>query len=104
MNQTVVAPTTNAAPVVTIGANFEGSNPAGNPPDTDGAVGPHHFVEFLNEHYRVYDKSGAVLQESSAQQFWLAAGPYVPFSFDPRVVYDPGSGRWFATAADLIAQ
>jgi hypothetical protein len=104
MNQTVVAPTTNAPPVVTIGANFEGSNPAGNPPDTDGAVGPHHFVEFLNDHYRVYDKSGAVLQEASAQQFWLAAGPYVAGSFDPRVVYDPGSGRWFAVAADLIAQ
>lgn len=104
MPQTVVAPTTDAAPVVTIGANFEGATDNSNPPDTDGAVGPQHFVEFLNAHYRVYDLSGAVLQDISAQQFWLAAGPYVAGSFDPRVMYDPGSGRWFASAADLIAE
>src|ERR1043166_2345641 len=28
------------------------------PPDTDGDVGPNHYVEALNVAYRVYDKSG----------------------------------------------
>lgn len=104
MAATALAPSAEAAPVVTIGANFGVSSDAGNPPDTDGAVGPDDFVEFLNDTYRVYDKSGTVLQESTAQQFWLAAGPYVAGSFDPRVIYDPGSGRWFASAADVVAQ
>jgi hypothetical protein len=62
MNETVVAPTTDAAPVVTIGANFSGPNfhtdpgIAASPPDTDGAVGPNSFVELLNNLYQVYDK------------------------------------------------
>jgi hypothetical protein len=41
MNESVVAPTTDAAPVVTGGANFAGSNIAVSgiyPPDSDGAV------------------------------------------------------------------
>src|SRR5437870_4234558 len=64
MNETVVAPRADAAPVVTIGANFSGpqfhTDPgiAASPPDTDGAVGPNSFVELLNNLYQVYDKSG----------------------------------------------
>ncbi len=106
MNQTVVAPTTDPAPVVTIGANFEGANHttdpgvAVDPPDTDGAVGPNAIVELLNNVYRVYDKSGALLQTSRLQDFWLNAGVTFPgLAFDPRVVYDPASQRWFASSA-----
>ncbi len=87
---------------VTIGANFPGSdmNLAGYyPPDSDGAIGPGGFVEFVNGVYRVYSRSGAVLQQSSQREFWSGAG-LVPDAapFDPRVLYDPGSGRWFAAA------
>ena len=58
MNETVVAPTTAAAPVVTIGANFSGPNfhtdpgIVVTPPDTDGAAGPTSFVELLNNFIR----------------------------------------------------
>jgi hypothetical protein len=105
MNQTAAASMTNAAPLVTVGANFVGSNRAISlgffPPDTDGAVGPDHFVELLNGRYAVYDKSGTVLKQSSLDQFWSSAGVAPQrFSFDPRVLYDPSSGRWFAIAAD----
>ena len=104
MTETVAAGATDAAPLVTVGANFEGSNITISgfvPPDSDGAVGPDHFVELLNGVYRVYDKSGTVLQQSSLDQFWSSAGVTPQqFSFDPRVLYDPSSGRWFATAAD----
>jgi hypothetical protein len=105
MNRTVVAPTTAAAPIVTIGANFEGADQsidlavAFDPPDTDGAVGPNAVVELLNNLYRVYDKSGALLQTSRLQDFWLNAGvTFSGFAFDPRVVYDPASQRWFASS------
>jgi hypothetical protein len=105
MNQTVVAPTRATAPLVTIGANFEGADQsidlgvAFDPPDTDGAAGPNAIVELLNNLYRVYDKSGALLQTSRLQDFWLNAGVTVPgFAFDPRVVFDPASQRWFASS------
>jgi hypothetical protein len=105
MNETVVAPTTNASSVVTIGANFAGSNIGISgfyPPDSDGAVGPGQFVELVNGVYRVYDKSGTVLQQSSLDQFWSSAGATPPFySTDPRILFDPESQRWFAAALDF---
>src|SRR3954468_13720805 len=88
--------------VVMIGANFEGANQgiAGGviPPDTDGAVGPSHFVELVNGAYRVYDKSGALFQESSFADFWSSAGVSSVAGFDPRALCDHDSGRWFAAA------
>lgn len=105
MDATLFAPTTGTAPVVTLGANFEGVNFGDSgavPPDTNGAVGPNQLVELVNGTYRVYDKSGTVLQQASLQQFWASAGA-IPqgFSTDPRVLYDPESERWFASALDF---
>src|SRR5258708_30900585 len=90
--------------VVTIGANLTVAsllNVGANPPDTDGAVGPSQFVELLNSAYRVYDKSGNVLQTSSLNQFWSSAGILQASAFDPRVLYDPDSQRWYAAAVDF---
>jgi VCBS repeat-containing protein len=105
MGQTMFAATMDGTPVVTIGANFEGANQgdAGAfPPDTDGAVGPSQFVELLNGIYRVYDKSGNVLQQTSLDQFWSSAGATPQFfATDPRVLYDPESQRWYAAALDF---
>lgn len=104
MNQTVVVPTTDAPPVVTIGANFAGSNVSASglvPPDSDGAVGPGQFVELINGVYRVYDKTGTVLQQSSLDDFWRSAGiADVNFAYDPQVLYDPASQRWFAASSE----
>ncbi len=88
---------------VTIGANFVGSDVtlAGFvPPDSDGAIGPGGFVEFINGVYRVYSRNGDVLQQYSQTEFWSNAG-IAPDAqpYDPRVLYDPGSGRWFAAAS-----
>ena len=41
------------------GAN--GTNCGCLPPDTDGDVGPDHYVEALNVAFRVFDKSGNAL-------------------------------------------
>jgi hypothetical protein len=95
----------SVVPTVAIGANFQGLDrftPFGlaSIPDTDGAVGPDRFVEFINGAYRVYDLTGTVLQSMSADEFWTAAGVTPTFPFDPRVLYDPPSGRWFASSAD----
>jgi VCBS repeat-containing protein len=103
MDTPMAAALTAAAPVVTVGANFAGSNfgvSGVNPPDSDGAVGPRQFVEFVNGAYSVYDKSGAVLQQLPLAQFWSSAGVTPVFPVDPRILYDPESQRWFAAAID----
>ncbi len=63
------------------------------PPDTHGAVGPHHLVTMLNTQVRVQDKTGAVASTVLLQAFWMTAHTV----FDPRVIYDRNSGRWMAT-------
>jgi len=98
-----------AVPAVSIGMNFEGAdlNDSGfRPPDTMGAIGPAHFVELINGTYAVYDRnSGTLVQMTSLDQFWTNAGatPQGNFSFDPRVVYDASTSRWFACAVDAGA-
>ena len=106
----VGVPQTGQAPAATstftIGANFTGSNLSEShsiPPDTMGAVGPAHVVELLNGRYAVYDRGGKRLTPSTwtLNDFWTSAGAgWTGVTFDPRVVYDPDSGRWFAAAVD----
>jgi hypothetical protein len=96
--------------LVSIGQNFTGASFATSgfiPPDTMGAVGPTAFVELINGQYSVYDKgAGTVVQTSTLDQFWKNAGtvPVGPIfdrsTFDPRVVYDPFSERYFAASVD----
>lgn len=93
-----------AVPV--IGTSFTGSTFGVDsgfiPPDSMGAVGVDHFVELINGRYSVYDKqTGTRVQTSTLDAFWSNAGVSVNnFSFDPRVLYDPASSRWFAAAVD----
>ncbi len=95
-----------------IGLNFAASiyrpdgeastNSRYEPPDTNGAVGPNHIVEMINDHYSVFRKSdGMRLNPASDRdvEFWNQAGiPIVdpPGLSDPRVIFDKSSQRWFA--------
>jgi hypothetical protein len=99
------------APSFTLGANFNGSsiNQSGFiPPDTMGAIGPADYVELINGRFARYGKTGVQQEARSLDSFWntaLAAGgggSVQSFSFDPRVMYDRHSGRWFATAVDSL--
>ena len=90
---------------VQIGLNFHGSayetNSQALPPDANGAVGPDHFMEFINGTVAVYSKTtGLRVQRKSNLKFWSDAGliisPDADVS-DPRVIYDPTVQRWFAS-------
>jgi hypothetical protein len=73
------------------------------PPDTDGAVGIRHVVELINGHYAVYRKNnGQRVASLSMDAFWSAGG-VTPRGFvvDPRVVFDPFAGRWYASAFSI---
>jgi hypothetical protein len=99
------------------------------PPDTMGAVGPDYIVEFINGRFDVYDKiTGNQVDTAGLGGFWSnIVGLTIPdfgddcvgglcsvsggacttdndcvnnFVYDPRIVYDPASGLWFATSLD----
>ena len=94
----------------TIIRNFSGLNlndvfslgaGGGTPPDSMGAAGPDQFVEFINGAFAIYNKSGTRQLLISDRNFWLNAGISAATvsagASDPRILYDAGSGRWFAT-------
>ncbi len=68
------------------------------PPDTDGAIGPNHYVETVNRNFAVYDKyTGAELTN-------ILLGTFLPGSNgDPRVLFDHHSGRWIVLVTDFNA-
>ena len=71
-----------------------------------GAVGPSHYVQLINGRYSAFQKSdGVKVQTATLQQFFNNAGvPNTGFAFDPRVIYDHGSQRWFALAGENTNQ
>ena len=67
------------------------------PPDVDGAVGPSHILEGLNNDYRTFDKAtGGIVTTVSILTFWAPAGG--GGYFDPKTLYDPVQQRWIAVA------
>ncbi len=97
-----------AAPVISIGQNFTAStynlNAVALPPDSNGAVGPEHFVEFINGSFAVYSKTnGQNLKRVTDLHFWSNAGVVISpddVTTDPRIIYDPNARRWFASMVD----
>jgi hypothetical protein len=103
----VIASPSNAQLSVSIGQNFQSStiNDAGSiPADSNGAIGPRHYIEFINGTVAVYNRTNAVrIQRKTNVKFWADAGVLISSdstTTDPRVIYDPVSHRWFATQVD----
>ena len=98
------SPGTQAMP--STGSNFEGlSNDAQSvvsgyilwPPDTNGDVGPGHYVQFVNLAFAVYDKNGGLLYGPAAgNTLWSGfGGPCEERNDgDPIVLYDHLADRW----------
>jgi hypothetical protein len=95
--------------VVAIGQNFTGSTygdiSQALPPDANGAIGPNHFVEFINGVVSFYSKTNPdnVVRITDVD-FWTEAGLIISSSStvtDPRIIYDPVSRRWFASQVDF---
>ncbi len=66
------------------------------PPDTDGGVGVSYIMTFLNSEVRVQNRMGTVLSTISYGAFWAPVGAST--LSDPRVLFDPGTGRFYATS------
>jgi hypothetical protein len=76
-----------------LGGRFE-------PPDTNGDVGPNHYVQTVNSLFRIYDKTGAPLTAVAklSDLFAPIGGTCGSLSTgndgDPIALYDPLADRW----------
>lgn len=86
---------TSAAPVV--GTSFIGlfDTLGEEPPDTQAAVGPNDIIEMVNSTFEIYSRAGAAQRGGTLRSFFQVPATNEQ-STDPRVQYDPGSGRFFA--------
>jgi len=87
---------------------------AGTPPDTNGDVGPNHYVQSVNTAFQVFDKSGNPLTPATTfNSFFAPLGKSTPCGAeenlgDPIVFYDQLADRWvitdFANPQDFIGR
>jgi len=90
-------------PTVNIIENFAGVDFSSDfvvPPDSNGAAGPNDYVEYINGAVAIYGKNGTPVSQISDTTFWTNAGinPAIISAglSDPRTIYDPASGHFFA--------
>jgi hypothetical protein len=79
--------------------NFEGvSNLDGvYPPDTNGDVGPNHYVQWVNLHFQIFNKQGgSVYGPAAGNTLWSGFGSPCETSNDgdPIALYDSMADRW----------
>jgi hypothetical protein len=82
---------------------FDGTDRVGSgcncrPPDTNGDVGPNHYVQTVNAGFRVFDKSGNPLAPFTTYQSFFAPLVGTPCQNqndgDPFAFYDQVANRW----------
>ncbi len=95
--------------IAMVGSGFYGSSNNDNaavvgfmiaPPDTDGQVGPAHFVQMINLVTTIFDKNGGILVEPFASDaFWQGIGGNCEAynQGDPIVLYDDVDDRWLVS-------
>ena len=84
-----------------VGNGFTGPNGtftvASAPPDTNGAVGPNHYVQIVNTDFAVFNKAGTALYGPvPINTLWsgFGGGCQANNDGDPVVLYDPIADRW----------
>ena len=96
------------APLLTFDGISEAASGCGcAPPDTNGDVGPNHYVQSVNSSFKIFNKSGATLSGPTTFNSFFASLVGTPCSNlnngDPFVFYDQVADRWvisdFAFAA-----
>ena len=70
------------------------------PPDMGGSVGDGYVVQMLNGVSSIYSYTGTLDSRQTLSTFWSGVSGAIGGTSisDPRVIYDPGSGLWFASA------
>jgi hypothetical protein len=80
------------------GVNFDGApENAGAPPDTNGRVGPNHYVQWVNTRFSIYTKTGTLLYgPADGKTLWQSLGGTCAIhnDGDPIAQYDLMADRW----------
>ena len=85
------------------GQNFKGLDfatfGAGHPPDTNGDVGPNHYIQMVNTAVGIYNKTGTRLAAFTLDNFFATAAAPCNNSNngDPVALYDAPDDRWIVT-------
>jgi hypothetical protein len=69
------------------------------PSDSEGDVGPNHYIEAINESFQIYDKSGNTLAGPTGYDTFFASLTGTPCGSgqndgDPYALYDKEADRW----------
>jgi hypothetical protein len=85
------------------GINDSSANYYVTPPDVNGAVGPNHLVESLNDGIRMWRRSDYTVVLNTDLDTWYGTGLGwdTTVCCDPHTLYDPDSGRWFQSCLDI---
>ena len=70
------------------------------PPDVQIAVGPAHVVEMVNLAGQTWLKNGISTTTFPLSEFFRTGSHSIT---DPRIMYNNGTGRWFAAIQDITA-
>ena len=92
-----LAPGTMPEPILTFAGLSLVNGGGGIPPDTNGEIGPNHYVQTINQSFAVYNRSGTLLTGPTAlNSLWSnSTGPcHDQNSGDPVVLYDQLAHRW----------
>ena len=94
-------PATMPPPIITFdGMNLTQSGCGCQPPDSQGDVGPNHYVNAVNQSFKIFDKTGTPLNGTNGTTFnaffaGLTGTPCQGANFgDPFVFYDHQADRW----------
>jgi hypothetical protein len=101
----ILPPTPNMPPpeLVFAGTDRNGSGCNCRPPDTNGDVGPNHYVQGVNSGFRVFDKSGnPIAPFTTFNSFFAPLGTGNPCGNNQNggdifVFYDQVADRWVLT-------
>jgi hypothetical protein len=93
-----------STPTIAVSAGFAGAAHAsileqGVPPDTSMAAGPTAIVEGVNNDILIYSKTGKLISDVLAAQFFSKVNP-AGNPFDPRILYDDITNRFIVTYVD----
>ena len=84
-----------SAPIIVGGQRFAGqTDTTGTPPDTTGAIGPTRFIQLVNRRFGIYNRSTGALINSGTLNTLAGLASSVN-SFDPQVIWDPTTKRFY---------
>ncbi|HMB92393.1 MAG TPA: hypothetical protein VKP65_16190 [Rhodothermales bacterium] len=100
-SDTAVQTAAMTLPPPNILTGFEGLDINGFlPPDSDGAIGPNHYFEWINIQFAIFDRTGNIVFGPAAGNVMFAGmdGPCETLNDgDPIVLYDQFASRWFVS-------